>query len=143
MSGTISSVNGNSYVDGTPVAKAKSKTLNMSNFMSVLSAQLANQNPLEPMSDTSFFAQLAEMGTVQGMDDLKSSMNVMQASSLLGKTVTAVRPMTDAGNTDGNSIVSGKVTNLKIQDGVYTISLQQSDGGSVDVQMGNILNVAG
>ncbi|MBX3112780.1 MAG: hypothetical protein KF857_12330 [Fimbriimonadaceae bacterium] len=141
MSGTVTSVNGQSFVDGTPVAKAKSKTLNMSNFMSVLSAQLANQNPLEPMSDTSFFAQLAQMGTVQGMDELKSSMNVMQASALLGKTVTAVRPMTDAGNNDGNSIVSGTVTNLKIQDGVYTISLKQANGGAVDVKMGNILNV--
>ncbi len=143
MSGTITNINGNTYMNGQQVAAPARKDLSMANFMAVLSAQLANQNPLEPMSDTSFFAQLAEMGTVQGMDELKSSMNVMQASSLLGKTVTAVQTMTDQGAKGGNQLVTGKVTQLKIQDGKYTLSLQVADGGTVDVAIGNVQNVSG
>ncbi|MBS1707105.1 MAG: flagellar hook capping protein [Armatimonadetes bacterium] len=142
MSGTITSVNGQSFVDGTPIAKDKSKTLSMSNFMSVLSAQLANQNPLEPMSDTSFFAQLAQMGTVQGMDELRASMNTSEASSLLGKTVTAVRPMTSANSGGVNSLVTGTVQKLTIKDGVHYLSIKEPNGGLVEVSIGNVQSVS-
>src|SRR5690349_24630235 len=91
----VNPVDGAQYF-GIKPNTAKSE-LDMKSFMRLLTVQLTNQNPLEPMGDRDFFAQMAQMGTVQGLDQMKASLQVTQASSLLGKTVTAVRPMTESG----------------------------------------------
>jgi flagellar basal-body rod modification protein FlgD len=110
----------------------------MDTFMRLLTVQLANQNPLEPMNDRDFFAQMAQLGTVQGMDNLQASMELSQASGLLGKTVTAVRPMTDGG---GDSLVTGKVDKVTVRNGQVILTLTEPRGGSVDVRFNNIREI--
>lgn len=123
----------------TPPTPQRSE-LDMHTFMMLLTTQLANQNPLEPMNDRDFFAQMAQLGTVQGMDKLKQSMDVSQAAGLMGKTVTAVRPMTE-GSSGTNDLVTGVVTRLTVVNGEYYLGLKQADGGFVDVKMGNIQQI--
>lgn len=121
-------------------AAPKKKEMDMQAFLELLSAQLANQNPLEPMNDRDFFAQMAQLGTVQGMDKLQKSLDVAQASSLLGKEVTAFRPMTE--NAAGvNELVTGTVQKLHIKNGEYFLSLKEANGGLVDVRMTAIREV--
>lgn len=115
----------NSVVNQT----AKSDTLSMENFMHLLTVQLANQNPLEPMNDRDFFAQMAQLGQVQGMDDLKKSAQVTQAQSLMGKTVTAFRPNSDGSM--GTDTVTGVVSQLSIKNGNYTLGIQDASGGGL------------
>jgi flagellar basal-body rod modification protein FlgD len=135
-------ISSSTYV-APPNAAAKPKSqLDMETFMRLLTTQLANQNPLEPMNDRDFFAQMAQLGTVQGMDDLKKAMDVGQAAALMGKTVTAVRPMTDSGGSS-NDLVQGVVARLQVVNGEYYLGLRQPDGGIVDVKMGNIQKVEG
>jgi flagellar basal-body rod modification protein FlgD len=113
----------------------------MSTFIKLLSVQLSNQNPMEPMNDRDFFAQMAQLGTVQGMGNLQKSMEIQQASALLGKTVTAVRPMTE-GTTGSNDLVTGQVVGLNVKNGENLLVLQQVDGGLVEVKMGAIQSVS-
>lgn len=87
--------------------EAKTNYLDQAAFMRVLVAQLENQNPLEPMTDRDFFAQLAQLGTVQGIDRIGSTMQTAQAASMIGKTV-AIRPET------GNQMITGKVESVEI-----------------------------
>ncbi|HVL39545.1 MAG TPA: flagellar hook capping FlgD N-terminal domain-containing protein [Fimbriimonadaceae bacterium] len=122
---------------GLTEAKSKSK-MDMEQFLRLLTVQLENQNPLEPMSDRDFFAQMAQLGTVDGLDKMKKSMDVAQAASLMGKHVSAVRPMSSAGSGGVNSIVSGTVERLSIRNGIYYLGIQEADGGMVDVEMGSI-----
>lgn len=56
-------------------------------FLRLLVAQLTTQNPLEPMNDRDFFAQMAQLGTVQGVEQLRQSLQMTQATSLIGSTV--------------------------------------------------------
>ncbi len=123
-------VDGASYFGAKPAA-AKS-TLDMATFLKLLTVQLSNQNPLEPMNDRDFFAQMAQLGQVQGTDKLVSASQVQQANDLMGKAVTAVRPNSGT-NPSLNPIVTGVVTKLSIRNGVNYIGITEADGGTVDV----------
>jgi len=126
---------------GVTAPKPKEE-LNMTTFIRLLSAQLANQNPLEPMKDNDFFAQLAQMGQVSGMDAMRGSLRVSQAASLMGKTVTALRPFTESPGAMSNGLVQGKVVRLSVKNGEYFLTLREANGGLVDVKMDNIQEVA-
>jgi flagellar basal-body rod modification protein FlgD len=108
--------------------------LNSDQFIRLLTVQLQNQNPLEPMNDRDFFAQMAQLGTVEGLDKMQDSMHVAQAAAIMGKTVTAVRPMSDSG-TGYNELVQGTVKTLTFRNGEYFLGLQEANGGMVDVKM--------
>ena len=121
------------------VKQAKSE-LDMNTFMRLLTVQLANQNPLEPMNDRDFFAQMAQLGQVEGIGKLQSSMEMSQAAGMIGKTVTAVRTLTDNGE---NSLVTGTVQKVSLKDGERIITIKdQVNGGLVDVKIGNIREVS-
>lgn len=93
-----------------PAPTAKKNYLDQGAFLQLLSVQLSTQNPLEPMSDRDFFAQLAQLGTVQGVDELKRSIQSSQAASLLGKKVVVATA--DA----SNSVVTGTVEAVQMSD---------------------------
>ncbi len=125
---------------GLSAGTVKKKEMDMQAFLELLTAQLVNQNPLEPMNDRDFFAQMAQLGTVQGLDKMNKAMEVSQASSLIGKTVTAVRPMTE--NSSGqNQLVTGVVDKLTVRNGEHILSLKEPNGGLVDVNMTAIREV--
>ena len=135
----VTPTDGSTYFGFKP-AKEKSK-LDMNTFLRLLTTQLANQNPLEPMNDRDFFAQMAQLGNVQGLDDLKKSMNITQAQSLMGKQVTAVRPAgTYEAGTDGS--VTGIVTGLTTKNGTQFVQIKQADGGIVEIEPGSITGVS-
>lgn len=138
----VSNVNGAAYygVNGA-AATAKKSELDMNQFIRLLTVQLANQNPLEPMNDRDFFAQMAQLGQVQGMDKLQDSSDMQQAQSLMGKHVTALRQMTETG--DGQAqLVDGVVKKLSIKNGEYYLGIQEANGGIVEVQMKALQSVA-
>ena len=70
---------------------------NKTDFLTLLIAQLENQNPLEPQENGDFLSQLAQFNTVEGVNDLNVSMSSMaesfrssqalQATALVGRSV--------------------------------------------------------
>ena len=61
-------------------------------FLQLLVIQLKNQDPLEPMSSEQFVEQLAQLQSVQELNDISESMNFLkflQGSAILGKAVEA------------------------------------------------------
>lgn len=134
-------------IDGLPangaygtVTKPKSE-LSMEVFMRLLTIQLANQNPLEPMNDRDFFAQMAQLGQVEGLDKVQGSLEMTQAAGMIGKKVTAVRTLTDNGE---NSLVTGTVEKVTMRDGDRILTVRdQANGGLVDVKIGNVREISG
>ncbi len=86
----------------TEPKKTESSSLGQADFLQLLITQLKNQDPLSPMDNTAFVAQLAQFSTVQGVEDLNKnfvSMNnslksnqAIQASALVGHTVFVDTP---------------------------------------------------
>lgn len=73
---------------------ASGQVLNQSDFLQLMTAQLQDQDPLNPMTGTEFAAELAEFSTAQGVQSLQSSFTSMnsafsgmQATGLVGHNV--------------------------------------------------------
>ena len=124
---------------GEKPAEKKSE-LDMETFMRLLIVQLTTQDPLAPMNDRDFFAQMAQLGQVQGMHKMQASMDMSQAGDLIGKTVTAVRPFTESGNTF-DTTVTGRVEGMTLRNGERIIAIKEADGGIVEVKLEAIRNV--
>ena len=103
-------------LDGGP------KGLGKDDFLKLLLAQLSNQDPLKPMEDKEFIAQLAQFNSLEQMQqmnthlvDLLAGMSLAEGSNLLGKFV-------EAGS------VSGVVNAVNMVGGRAQITLATEDG---------------
>ena len=122
----------------TVATKKNDSQLNYEQFMKLLVVQLQNQNPLEPMNDRDFYAQMAQLGQVQGMEKLQQSMDVTKAQTLMGKTVTA----TLSTNPDGTQQnVTGTVTRLTSKSDGYYVGLQTPDGGFAEAKLDSVKTI--
>ena len=71
--------------------------LGVNDFLSLMLAQIKNQDPFEPASSGEFISQLAEFGTVSGIDKLQQSFaelssstysnQALQSAALIGRDV--------------------------------------------------------
>lgn len=124
-------------------SQVKSKNqLDFETFLRLLTVQLSTQNPLEPMNDRDFFAQMAQLGTVQGMDELNKTSEMTQASNLLGKEVLALRPMTEEGSGGENGFVTGRVERVTVRNGETILGVREEGAeGIVEVKLANVREV--
>ena len=83
-------------------ATKESETLGKDAFLNLLVTQLKYQNPLEPTNDKEFLAQMAQFSSLEQMQNLNTSFQMSQASSMIDKYV------------QGTSInkVTGEVSNI-------------------------------
>jgi flagellar basal-body rod modification protein FlgD len=100
-----------SSVEAT-TATAKN-TLTTQDFLQLLSTELQNQDPLQPMDNTAYLAQMAQFTSLQQVSTLSTAVSQMSsnqqnlaASSYLGQMVTM--------NTGNNTTVSGVVTGVDL-----------------------------
>ena len=84
-----------------PAAEEKKGTgeLGLEQFLSIMTTQLQNQDPLEPLDNGDFLGQMAQFGTGTGIENLNESFDsfansissgqALQAGNLVGKSVLA------------------------------------------------------
>ncbi|MDA7551987.1 flagellar biosynthesis protein FlgJ [Rhodobacteraceae bacterium Araon29] len=86
------------------VRNSSRDTLGQEEFLTLMTAQLQNQDPMEPMDNGDFIAQMAQFSTVTGITDMANSMKAM-ADELKQFRVASIS------NIMGNSVlVPGDVT---------------------------------
>ncbi len=102
-------------------------------FMQLLLAQLQNQDPLNPMEDMDFIAQLAQFNSLsqlakmsQSLEDLLQAQSLGQGSALIGKSVT--------GLSSSGELISGVVSGLQMVGGAVTLDLDGQRMPLSDVQ---------
>ena len=83
----INAYNVNSSTSAANTLSANNSSLEMSDFLNLLVAQMKNQDSLNPMDNTEFVSQLAQFSSLQAMSDLEEMSRQSQATSLIGKTV--------------------------------------------------------
>jgi len=69
--------------------RQQSNQLGKDDFLKLLLAQLANQDPTSPMENTEFIAQMAQFSSLEQMFNLNSNISSMKAFNLIGKKATA------------------------------------------------------
>lgn len=105
--------------------------LALEDFMSLMTTQLQNQDPLKPMDSGDFLGQIAAFGTVSGIGDLQTSFDsfaksmqseqALQGSSLVGHSVlvqSSIGTMTTEDGLTAQINVSESVTDLTVK--IYT-----------------------
>lgn len=106
-------------------------SMQMDDFLQLLTAQIGNQDPLEPMKDTEFISQMANIASLEqmqefskGFESFASSHDKMVSQNYLGKDVV----IEDEANT-----VSGIVTSVeKNADGELKVVV---NGNSYDTSL--------
>ena len=101
-------------------ARLPQKTLTQEDFLQLVMAQLTNQDPLNPQSDTQFIAQMAQFSSLeqaksmqQDISKLQTDNQFMQANSMLGRAVSLQ---------DGQgNLINGTVSAIQIQAGTPQI----------------------
>ena len=91
---TINAVAGYSTGSAATASALTPKTLNQDDFLKLLITQLTSQDPLNPQTDSSFIAQMAQFSSLEqaksmeaDISQLRSQQEVLQADSLLGRSV--------------------------------------------------------
>lgn len=114
------------------LSRTVKKDLGKDEFLHLLVTQLRNQNPLEPMDDKEFIAQMATFSSLEQLQNMNASVAQMnefllevlynqremaasiilsEAVALIGKVVNAIDPNTEA-------VYEGVVSKVKLKEGV-------------------------
>jgi flagellar basal-body rod modification protein FlgD len=143
---------------------ATKDNLGKEDFLKLLVAQLAHQDPLQPMENTEFVAQLAQFSSLEQLMGVNSNIGLLQVSQtamtnnqvsgLIGKEIEAKGDrvqLTQSGSADVNFDLgaSAKEVTVKIKDAngnlVRTLSVGSRTSGLNSVQwdgkdsMGNVM----
>jgi flagellar basal-body rod modification protein FlgD len=118
-----------------------SSSLGKDDFLKILMTQLQNQDPLNPMQDQDFISQMATFSSLEQMTNLNSSMDnfvksaeqnqFMQASSMIGKTVTYLD--------DQDNEMTAVVQSVLFRDG--STSFQLNDDNQTSITSGQMTKI--
>lgn len=88
-------------------------TLGQIDFFRILSAQLANQDPLKPMEDKEFIAQMASFSSLEEMKNMATGMRQLADTVKLTRFSTAVSLIgKEASVSTPYGLVSGTITGV-------------------------------
>lgn len=122
---SVSAINSNpsGLADADALARVPKKVLNQDDFLKLLMVQFTSQDPMEPMKDTAFIAQMAEFTALEQsktMMEQSRSMSVdiaalreqqqfLQANGMLGRNVVV--------EVGGGLVEQGTVTAVEMEAG--------------------------
>lgn len=113
-------------------ATSLKKTLGQDDFFKLLITQLRYQNPLEPLEDQEFIAQLATFSSLEQVTNLNKQFEQMTASmedSLFA--ITSIQQATAClGNVveyrSGEDVLSGRVDSVRIEGGLPVLMVGET-----------------
>jgi flagellar basal-body rod modification protein FlgD len=91
-------------------------TVDSETFLTLLAAQMQYQDPLNPQTDTEFVTQLAQMSSLEEMQEIGAGMSSIQAYSLVGQYAYAEVSDSDTGETN---YYYGTIDSIVNESGTY------------------------
>lgn len=128
-------INGQVVTETTPSNTSKDMTgkseLGKDAFLQLLVAQMENQDPLEPTSDTEYIAQLAQFSSLEQMQNLNQSLANQNAFGMVGKNVIVA-----VGSSEGKVVeeIAGRVQYVTVENGKTYLSINDVLYNSEDLQ---------
>lgn len=105
--------------NGSQVSGVKNGELGKDAFLQLLVTQLKYQDPLSPMDNGEFIAQMAQFSSLEQMQNMNKNMEsflrtetLNQGANLIGNTIDVINPETGeiiSGNVERVSFISGSV----------------------------------
>ncbi len=78
------------YNAESQIQKTHTTNLGKDDFLKLLVTQLRYQNPLEPMDNKEYIAQLAQFSSLEQMQNINAQLASVSAISTVGKTAKAI-----------------------------------------------------
>ena len=116
--------------DTTSATTTTQQAMGMQEFLKVLMTQLVYQDPLKPMDNQEFMAQMAQFTSLeqtQQMNDklttLVANQAALQSIGLIGRTVDV--------NTNSDTTVTGVVSALSLSGDTPSMTITVTDGSTL------------
>ncbi|MBL5767227.1 flagellar hook assembly protein FlgD [Bacillus sporothermodurans] len=122
--------------------KTGSDILGKDDFLKILMVQLQNQDPLNPMQDKDFIAQMATFSSLEHMTNMSKSMEtfvdmqqqnqLVTYSQFVGKEITWHKIVEDKNSEDGTKVLQGKGTIKGVRFIENSVKFILDDGTELD-----------
>jgi flagellar basal-body rod modification protein FlgD len=130
---------GTKQITTAEAAQTPDNELGRDAFLQLLVLELQNQDPLEPVSNSDMIAQLAQFSSLEGIEKLNNSfellsgnmdqLNFISAQGLIGKYVEGVN--------DSGEVAVGTVNSVYLDGSIVVLNVD----GEI-VSMSNVLSIA-
>jgi flagellar basal-body rod modification protein FlgD len=97
----------------TTTPKTHKTALDSADFMSLLLAELENQNPLEPMDNKDYMAQMAQMNSLQELQKMNQTLTQLNSANSMSEAANLIGRKIEANLPDG-STASGLVSSVSL-----------------------------
>lgn len=129
----MSTIDPSLYLSNQPKHRVPNPNLGKDEFIKILMTQLQNQDPLNPMEDRDFIAQMATFSSLEQMMNMASSIDllvqnqlvspVIQYSHMIGKEVSY-----ESVDKDGKKeIITSSVVAVSHKDGWAILELENGE----------------
>jgi flagellar basal-body rod modification protein FlgD len=117
-----------SPISPTPsVTTAQTANLNLNDLLTVLLTELTHQDPLKPVDNTEFMAQIAQFASLDATQQTNQNVQQLVGLQALNQTVGLMGRTVSATLADGTT-VNGQVIAVAISNGTPEVTVQASDG---------------
>jgi flagellar basal-body rod modification protein FlgD len=132
----MNGVSGVSSSTATISSASQKMGLGKNEFLKLLTKQLQNQNPLEPMDNAGFIAQLATFSQLEQLINMNESFSSFMNSSTKSSALFMLGKEVKGTTVDGTTVVA-KAMAVEFKEGKTIVTLE----GDIKVPFENILKV--
>jgi flagellar basal-body rod modification protein FlgD len=110
------------------IVRSHKTELGKDDFLKLLLTQMQYQDPLEPIDNTEYIAQMASFSTLEQMTNIAQEFSLLKSLQLVGKRVSATAEGLETNEVEN---IVGKVEKVMINAGKVSLVV---DGRKVDIQ---------
>lgn len=140
---SVSPASSGSGIRMLETTRTVSNELGKDSFLQILTAQMANQDPLSPTSDTEFIAQMAQFSALEQMQNMNSAMQSQMTYSYLNKDIMAKYAVDGDGNLYRQDVYGQVVAIVKHGGKDYLQVVNYNDGNTYLVPPDQVTATAG
>jgi flagellar basal-body rod modification protein FlgD len=118
-----------SSVSSGSTAATSTSSIGLQDFLKILLTQLNYQDPLKPMDNQAFMAQMAQFTTLEQTQQMSGKLDLLIANQAALQSVGLIGRQVDVTTDSGN--VTGTVASLSLQGDLPKISVTTSDGSQL------------
>ncbi len=111
-------------------AGTQASSLGMEDFLKVLLTQLTYQDPLKPMDNQEFMAQMAQFTSLQQTQELNDKMSTLIANQAALQSVGLIGRTVDF-TTGTGATLSGNVTSLSLAGDTPSLTVTTTGGATI------------